>query len=201
MANSISDEEDITLQDLIAVETIDESQMPADDDDDDDEDGGGAITGVKDDLSWTNQLSLDSFQYISQVLGYGGPFRCEECGLRYGSLNVYRAHRGRCRSSGGNSSSDAVHKETLGVKTGSGPSGVVKTTASSSVLPSRLEKIKSEASAAAKVKMEEDSSSVPAKSPVKEEGVVKSEPTVAGQVSSKLQLSDPASSRTSRWQL
>ena len=44
-------DDDMTLQDLIAVETIDESQM------------------AEDDIHWSSQLSFDSFNYISQVIG------------------------------------------------------------------------------------------------------------------------------------
>merc|ERR1719336_1832358 len=43
-------DDDMTLQDLIAVETIDESQM------------------AEDDIHWSSQLSFDSFNYISSVI-------------------------------------------------------------------------------------------------------------------------------------
>jgi len=70
-------DDDITLQDLIAVETIDESQM------------------AEDDLPWSSQLSFDSFSYISQVIG-GNSFVCEKCGLHFTSLNDHRNHTSQC---------------------------------------------------------------------------------------------------------
>jgi len=70
-------DDDITLQDLIAVETIDESQM------------------AEDDLPWSSQLSFDSFSYISQVIG-GNSFACEKCGLHFTSLNDHRSHTSHC---------------------------------------------------------------------------------------------------------
>eukprot|EP00090_Calanus_glacialis_P044895 TRINITY_DN805_c0_g1_i1.p1 TRINITY_DN805_c0_g1~~TRINITY_DN805_c0_g1_i1.p1 ORF type:complete len:1394 (-),score=273.33 TRINITY_DN805_c0_g1_i1:540-4721(-) len=70
-------DDDITLQDLIAVETIDESQM------------------ADDDLPWSSQLSFDSFSYISQVIG-GNTFVCEKCGLHFTSLNDHRNHTSQC---------------------------------------------------------------------------------------------------------
>jgi len=70
-------DDDITLQDLIAVETIDESQM------------------ADDDLPWSSQLSFDSFSYISQVIG-GNTFVCDKCGLHFTSLNDHRNHTSQC---------------------------------------------------------------------------------------------------------
>jgi uncharacterized Zn-finger protein len=70
-------DDDITLQDLIAVETIDESQM------------------AEDDLPWSSQLSFDSFSYISQVIG-GNTFVCEKCGLHFTTLNDHRNHTSQC---------------------------------------------------------------------------------------------------------
>ena len=75
-------EDDLTLQDLIAVETIDESRMPEDDD-----------------ISWTGQLSADSFQYISNIIENNKPnelFKCDKCGLHYGSLCEYKDHSVVC---------------------------------------------------------------------------------------------------------
>jgi hypothetical protein len=163
------DEEDrMTLQDLMAVETIDESQMPEDDDDDDEEDDEGSKDG---NMSWTNQLSLDSFQYISQVLSYGGPFRCEQCGLHSASLAVYKTHRRRCcrrRGGGEQRPEDETATSSPLVK---GEAGDVKAATSW------------EEGGAARVKLEEDSSSLPGSSDqIAAVFAVKSEPTVAGQV-------------------
>merc|ERR1719219_826529 len=51
--NQAGSDDDMTLQDLIAVETIDESQM------------------AEDDIHWSSQLSFDSFNYISAVISQG----------------------------------------------------------------------------------------------------------------------------------
>ena len=178
MDSNNDDDEDITLQDLIAVETIDESQMPADDGDDDEKED----TADKDDMLWTNQLSMDSFQYISHVLGYAGPFRCEKCGLHYTSLNDYRAHGGRCSSKSTSQKPQAANKK------GSGPKKALLTT---SFRPE--EEVKCERTVVvARVKVEEESSSswlpgtsshVVSKQAGPAGGILKSEPTVAGQVS------------------
>ena len=71
-------DDDLTLQDLIAVETIDESQM------------------AEDDLSWSSQITFDSFNYISQVIGAGNSFVCDKCGLHFGSVTEQRSHAGQC---------------------------------------------------------------------------------------------------------
>jgi hypothetical protein len=171
-AESIVDDDDeedrMTLQDLMAVETIDESQMPEDDDDDDEEDDEGSKDG---NMSWTNQLSLDSFQYISQVLSYGGPFRCEQCGLHSASLAVYKTHRRRCcrrRGVGEQRPEDETAASSPLVK---GEAADVKAATSW------------EEGGAARVKLEEDSSSLPGGSSGQMAVfAVKSEPTVAGQV-------------------
>jgi hypothetical protein len=177
------DEEDrMTLQDLMAVETIDESQMPEDDDDDDEEDDEGSKDG---NMSWTNQLSLDSFQYISQVLSYGGPFRCEQCGLHSASLAVYKTHRRRCcrrRGGGEQRPEDETATSSPLVK---GEAGDVKTTTAATSWEGGAARSWEEGGAA-QVKLEEDSSSLPGGSSSGQMTAavfaVKSEPTVAGQV-------------------
>lgn len=70
--NPTSDD-DMSIQDLIAVETIDESQME------------------EDDMPWTSQLSLDSFQYLSQVMT--GSHTCYRCGLQFASTKEYALHQ------------------------------------------------------------------------------------------------------------
>lgn len=70
--NPTSDD-DMSIQDLIAVETIDESQME------------------EDDMPWTSQLSLDSFQYLSQVIS--GSHTCYRCGLNFTSTKEYANHQ------------------------------------------------------------------------------------------------------------
>lgn len=70
--NPTSDD-DMSIQDLIAVETIDESQME------------------EDDMPWTSQLSLDSFQYLSQVIS--GTHTCYRCGLNFTSTKEYANHQ------------------------------------------------------------------------------------------------------------
>ena len=72
------EEDDITLQDLIAVETIDESQM------------------AEDDLPWPSQLQFDNFQYISQVMA-GSVLACDRCGLAFNSLEDQRTHTAACK--------------------------------------------------------------------------------------------------------
>jgi len=72
------EEDDITLQDLIAVETIDESQM------------------AEDDLPWPSQLQFDNFQYISQVMA-GSVLACDRCGLAFNSLEDHRTHAASCK--------------------------------------------------------------------------------------------------------
>ena len=82
-------DDDMTLQDLIAVETIDESQM------------------AEDDMHWSSQLSFDSFNYISQVIG--NRFVCEKCGLQFSNLSEHRSHISECNTQ---SSSAARNKKS-----------------------------------------------------------------------------------------
>ena len=71
-------DDDMSLQDLIAVETIDESQM------------------AEDDINWSSQLSFDSFNYISQVIG--NKFVCEKCGLQFNNMAEHRSHIAECNN-------------------------------------------------------------------------------------------------------
>ena len=76
--NQAGSDDDMTLQDLIAVETIDESQM------------------AEDDIHWSSQLSFDSFNYISAVISQGTRPVCERCGLHSASLEEHRTHSAQC---------------------------------------------------------------------------------------------------------
>ena len=76
--NQTGSDDDMTLQDLIAVETIDESQM------------------AEDDIHWSSQLSFDSFNYISAVISQGTRLVCEGCGLHSSSLEEHKTHTAQC---------------------------------------------------------------------------------------------------------
>jgi hypothetical protein len=203
------DDEDITLQDLIAVETIDESQMPADDDDDvdddsdhnDDPDPADVVVDHHhddDDMSWTNQLSMDSFQYISHVLGYSGPFRCEKCGLNYTSLNEYRLHgRSRCCSRRRGRGEEGKQQQQLGAAAEGEeepqqllirfqvPVKCEVAAAAAAVAPVKIEEESSNSSSQAAVRQQAGGVAAAAATAAASGQAVKSEPTVAGQVSER----------------
>ena len=73
-------DDDMTLQDLIAVETIDESQM------------------VEDDMPWSSQLSFESFNYI-----LGNKMACEKCGLQFTNISEHKTHLKQCNANSGKS--------------------------------------------------------------------------------------------------
>jgi hypothetical protein len=115
------------------------------------------------------------------VLSYGGPFRCEQCGLHSASLAVYKTHRRRCcRRRGGGEQRPEDEETATSSPLVKGEAGDVKTATTSW-----------EEGGEARVKLEEDSSSLPGGSSSSGQMAVfavKSEPTVAGQVRTRTTL-------------